>query len=266
RMVGWNVPAWDPGELERLILRHRPKLVYSNPTFQNPTGATMEIDTRRELLRLAATHRVPIVEDDTYSLLHWNRPSPPSLRDLDAHNVVLRVGSFSMILGPGVRVGYIIAPRQIMDGLAAMKGAAAGPSDEVSQQAVAELLRGGAITSHLADLRSEHKRRHEALMRSLEAARLAPRDYVSPGGGLYSWIGFPQDGRRVAGAAARVGVGVGAGAKFYLGGKASRHLRICFAATPPDRIEEGVALLSAALKGSDSHGAAGKAESRGNHR
>ncbi len=251
RLVGWTAPAWDPGELERLIIRHRPKLVYSNPTFQNPTGATMEIDTRREMLRLSALHGVPIVEDDTYSRLHWNRPAPSSIRDLDGRKVVLRVGTFSMILGPGVRVGYIIAPAQIMDGLAAMKGASAGPSDEVSQQAVAALLRDGAITKHLADLRSEHRRRHEALMRSLEAARLVPRDYVSPGGGLYAWIGFPQDGRRVAGAAARCGVGVGAGSKFFLGGKASRHLRFCFAATPPSQIETGVALLSTAMKGSE---------------
>lgn len=249
RIVGWNVPAWDPEELERLILRHRPKLIYSNPTFQNPTGATMDTETRRELLRLSALHGVPVVEDDTYARLHWGRALCPPLRELDERKVVVRVGSFSMILGPGLRVGYIIAPSQIMHGLAAMKVASTGPSEEVSQQAVAELLRTGAIAAHIADLRREHESRHEVLVRCLDAARLAPRGYVSPGGGLYSWIGFPQDGSRLARAAAERGVGLAPGAKFYLGGKPSRHVRICFAGSPAARIEIGVARLSDAVRG-----------------
>ena len=102
RLVGWDITRADTDELEELLLRYRPKLIYTNPTHQNPTGITLSIRTRRELLELAARYRVPIVEDDTYRELALTAPPPPSLFTLDeAHTVVIRLNSFSKMLAPG---------------------------------------------------------------------------------------------------------------------------------------------------------------------
>src|SRR5262245_17156715 len=123
RLVGWDVSRADFDELEELLLRYRPKLLYTNPTHQNPTGVTMTIRTRRELLELAARYRVPIVEDDTYrELALTGPPTPPSLFVLDeGHEVVIRINSFSKMLAPGLRLGWISAVRPIVDQLALIK-------------------------------------------------------------------------------------------------------------------------------------------------
>src|SRR5438874_9173674 len=106
RLVGWDVAGADLDELEELLLRYRPKLIYTNPTNQNPTGSTMPVRTRRELLDLAARYRVPIVEDDTYRELGiTGPPPPPSLFALDeGHAIVIRINSFSKMLAPGLRL------------------------------------------------------------------------------------------------------------------------------------------------------------------
>ena len=103
RLVGWDIARADSDELEELLLRYRPKLIYTNPTHHNPTGINLSIRTRRELLELAARYRVPIVEDDTYRELALTGPAPPpSLFKLDdAHTVVIRINSFSKMLAPG---------------------------------------------------------------------------------------------------------------------------------------------------------------------
>ena len=113
RLVGWDIARADTDELEELLLRYRPKLIYTNPTHQNPTGITLPIRARRELLELAARYRVPIVEDDTYRDLSLDGPPPPpSLFTLDeAHTVVIRINSFSKMLAPGLRLGWISAVR-----------------------------------------------------------------------------------------------------------------------------------------------------------
>lgn len=221
QVIGWNAPAWNISELQHLIVRHRPKLIYTNPTFHNPTGATMPIDTRRELLATASVLAVPIVEDDTYSLLHWNRQPPPSLRELDKNDIVIRVGSFSMILTPGIRLGYIVAPRQIMRDLATLKRVSAGSCDGITQRAVGELLRNGVIEEHLATLRREHKQRYDALARSLSGSAIK---HTPPAGGIYAWLKLPDEKTRVADR------GMTPGSRFYPAPFTSSHVRVCFAA------------------------------------
>src|SRR3954465_5466189 len=111
RLIGWDIHRADADELEERPLGDRPKLIFPNPTNQNPTGVTLPIRARRELLELAARYRVPIVEDDTYRELGiTGPPPPPSLFTLDeGHEVVIRVNSFSKMLAPGLRLGWISA-------------------------------------------------------------------------------------------------------------------------------------------------------------
>jgi len=109
RLVGWDVVRHDLDELEDQLVRYKPKLIYTNPTFQNPTGWTMAAKLRRELLAVAARYRVPIIEDDTYRELHLGNPPPPSMHALDLHPIVIHLNSFSKILAPGLRLGWLTA-------------------------------------------------------------------------------------------------------------------------------------------------------------
>ena len=121
KLIGWDVARADIDELEDLLVRYRPKLIYTNPTFQNPTGVTMPIRARRELLKLAERYRVPIVEDATYRELYFNEAPPPSLRELDAQNIVIHLNSFSKVLAPGLRLGWLSAAPSIVDQIAIIK-------------------------------------------------------------------------------------------------------------------------------------------------
>ena len=144
RLVGWDVTRADTDELEELLLRYRPKLIYTNPTHQNPTGVTLPIRTRRELLELAARYRVPIVEDDTYrDLALTGPPPPPSLFTLDdAHTVVIRINSFSKMLAPGLRAR--LDQRGAADRRSARAHQAAGRSAHPEPVAAGDLRAGRA--------------------------------------------------------------------------------------------------------------------------
>ena len=120
-LVGWDVERADPDELEDLILRYHPKLFYTGPTFQNPTGRTLPLDVRRELLRVAARYRLPVVEDDPYGELSFDRPPPPSLFALDDRGLVIYLGTASKTLGAGLRLGWLVAPPPIVEQLALVK-------------------------------------------------------------------------------------------------------------------------------------------------
>src|SRR5262245_34426030 len=117
RLVGWDVMRHDLDELEDLLVRYRPKLIYTNPTFQNPTGWTMSIRLRRDFLALASRLRVPVIEDDTYRELSIGTPPPPSLYSLDAQSVVIHLNSFSKVLAPGLRLGWLSAAEAIVEQL-----------------------------------------------------------------------------------------------------------------------------------------------------
>ena len=142
KLIGWDVVGGDIDELEDLLLRYRPKLIYTNPTFQNPTGVTMPIRVRRELLRLAERYRVPIVEDATYGELYFNEAPPPSLRDLDTQNIVIHLNSFSKVLAPGLRLGWLSAAPSIVDQIAIIKQRLDPHTQNLVQFAMARLIRG----------------------------------------------------------------------------------------------------------------------------
>jgi DNA-binding transcriptional MocR family regulator len=252
RLVGWDVSRADVDELEELLLRYRPKLIYTNPTHQNPTGITMPIRARRELLELAARYRVPIVEDDTYRELALTAAAPPpSLFTLDeGHAVVIRVNSFSKMLAPGLRLGWISAVRAIVDELALIKQVVDPHTQNLAQLVVCALVENGTFDAHLLALRAEHRRRRDAMVHALHEHAPAPQlRFAAPDGGMYLWCELARGvrARAVQQAALRDSVMVLTGDPFYVDRGGDHQLRICYTAQPAARAVQAARVLARAI-------------------
>jgi len=250
KLVGWDIRRGDLSELEDLFLRYRPKMMYTNPTFQNPTGHTLGLNERRELLKLAARYRIPLIEDDTYRDLYLDAPPPPSLRQLDEYNVVIYLSTFSKSLAPGLRMGWIAANEVIVDQLALLKQHADVYSPNLTQLTIAEMLNSGLFDEHLRKLREEHARRRDALVAGL--VRHAPAralTFTPPLGGMYLWCRLSRGltTARLLPQAKAMGVVFASGEVFFCDEAGAHHLRLCFSSRPVEELAEGARRLGKAL-------------------
>ena len=240
RLVGWDIRRADIDELEELLLRYRPKLLYLNPTFQNPTGQTLTSRLRREVLALAERYRVPIVEDETSRELHLDEPAPPSLFSLDERRgVVIHLNTFSKTLARGLGVGGVAAARPIVEQLSLLKARVDLHAQNLAQLVIADFLESGTFDRHLATLREEHRRRRDAMVQVLRKHATAGHiRFATPGGGLYLWCQLSGQARArvVQEAAEREGIALMPGDPFYPDGGGAQELRVCFTAQAPARI------------------------------
>jgi 2-aminoadipate transaminase len=251
RLVGWDIARADVDELEELLLRYRPKLIYTNPTHQNPTGITLPIRTRRELLELAARYRVPIVEDDTYRELGLESTPPPSLFKLDeAHNVVIRINSFSKMLAPGLRLGWISAVKPIVEQLALIKQQIDPHTQNLAQLVVSELLEHGVFDRHLVTLKAEHRRRRDAMAQALrQHVPAGALRFPIPDGGMYLWAQLSPrvSARSVRDHAARESVIIVTGEPFYVDQGGAHQLRLCYTSQPVERANRAARTIARSI-------------------
>ena len=257
KLIGWDITRAEIDELEDLLVRYRPKLIYTNPTFQNPTGVTMPVRTRRELLKLAERYRVPIVEDATYRELYFNDAPPPSLRDLDTQNLVIHLNSFSKVMAPGLRLGWLSAAPSIVDQIAIIKQRLDPHTQNLVQFAVARLIREGSFDSHLGTLRAEHARRAAQMLAAFHR-HVPPGDLrlTRPQGGLYLWGRLPPgvSSRALLDRALSAGVAFVPGYAFYSDPAGESELRLCFSSVTPATIDDAVKRLASSLKGLKAEG------------
>ena len=249
---GWDIRNADPGELEDLIIRYRPKFIQINPTFQNPTGHTLPERDRRSLLGLAARYRVPVIENDSYRDGYFEREPPKSLYQLDGGRLVLYLSTFSKVLGPGLRLGWIIANEYMIDQLALVKERTNLFTQSLGQLVMTEFIRSGAYDRHAELVRKEHGRRCDAFFESMHRhlrsqISLAPK----PSGGIYAWGRLPGGYKSadLLDRAINAGVAFGTGEIFYPDESGSEQLRFCFANLLPEQIEEGVKRLTKCFMG-----------------
>ena len=250
KLIGWDVMRGDSDELEDLLVRYRPKLIYTNPTFHNPTGVTLAPRARRELISLAQRYRVPIVEDATYRDLYFTDPPPPSLRELDDQKIVIYLNSFSKVMAPGLRLGWISAAPSIVDQMAIIKQRQDPHTPNLLQFAVARMIRQGTFDAHLRTIRAAHARRCvqmvACIQRHVPAGTLR---LVRPAGGLYLWC------RLAAGLSASAlyeralaaGVAFVPGSAFYPDPAGDSELRLCFSGVPPETADEAITRLGACI-------------------
>ncbi len=239
----------DPDALEEELGRdRRPACLYLLPTFQNPTGRTIAVERRRRLLELAEAHDLVIVEDDPYRLVRFEGEDLPSLHEQSGGERVVYSSSFSKIVAPGLRVGYVVVPASLA---AELEAVAAGTylAPAFSTQAIIfEFLSRGLLEPNVERVRALLRARRDALLAALER-ELPEASWNTPAGGYFLWLDLPGglSARELLAAGGEAGVTFVAGGDFFVrpeDGEGSARLAFSFAS--PDEIGEGVARLAEA--------------------
>ena len=229
-------------DLERRGIR--PKYIYTIPTVQNPTGTILSERRRLELLRLSQQHGVPIFEDDCYADLIWDGQRPPAIHALSRNGGVIHIGSFSKSIAPALRVGYIVAPWDILSRILALKTDAG--SGALEQMVLAEFC-AAHFTEHVPKLTRGLRAKLETLMDSLAEHFGTSAEFDDPKGGIFLWVKLPDvvDTQKLAPAALAAGVAINPGPDWSTDKVYSKsRLRLCFASPSHDEIREGVAELA----------------------
>ncbi len=225
----------------------RPKLAHIIPNFQNPAGYTLSLAKRHALLALAAKHGFIVFEDDPYVALRFRGEPLPTMLSIDPDRVVY-ASSFSKTVCPGIRVGYLVGPPDLIDGVAQLATSTYISPNMVSQSIVYEFCASGAIDRSIETVRTALAERGDALADALRR-ELAEAELVAPEGGYFMWVTLPPgtDVHALHQAAAERGVTFVKGTDFLLEG-GENTLRLAYAGVTPAQIDEGVARLAAAFR------------------
>ncbi|VBB07811.1 transcription regulator hth gntr [Lucifera butyrica] len=237
--------------LEDYLIRYRPKLLYMLPTFQNPTGQVVPLEERKSLLQLAAKHRLAIVEDDPYSELYYGSQPPPSLKALDDYGCVIYLGTFSKVLFPGLRTGWMIAPEKVIDRVALEKQYVDLHSSNLSQWLLHHFLQEGLLANHLRHIRQEYKKRRDSAVHALRRFSNGQISFREPEGGFYLWCSLPEGvtSRSLLHETAKTGVTFVPGEAFYADAGGTHEFRFCFATHSRDLSTDGIKRLAKCLAG-----------------
>ena len=245
-------------QLERLITEHKPKFVYLIPTFGNPSGAMLSLERRKRVLELAVKYQTLIIEDDPYGDLYFDQPPPPSLLALSAQvpgsrDWLVHCGSLSKVLSPGLRVGWMVAPPELLAKATMCKQFSDAHTSTFAQATAAQYLAGGHMPGTLARVREVYGARAKTMGDALRNDLGAEIDFVQPQGGLFVWArltgagGKIKDGNEFAKRAIAEGVAFVPGAPFYCANPDLSTLRLSFATADEGKIREGIGRLAKAL-------------------
>ena len=245
-------------QLERLIAEHKPKFVYLIPTFGNPSGAMLSAERRKRVLELAVKYNTIIVEDDPYGDLYFGEAPPPSLLAMSpqvpgSRELLVHCGSLSKVLSPGLRVGWMIGPAELLAKATMCKQFSDAHTSTFAQATAAEYLKAGRMPATLDKVRSVYAQRARTMGDALRQALGDAVSFVQPQGGLFVWArltgagGKVADGNDYAKRAIEQGVAFVPGAPFFCAHPDHATFRLSFATAPEDKILEGVSRLAKAL-------------------
>lgn|GEM_PF-31305 len=243
----------DVDAVERLLrLPHRPAFIYAITDGHNPVSVNLHRDKRERLVELAERYHVPIIEDDAYGFLNYGESASPPLRAL-SEQWVFYVGSFSKILAPALRAGWVVVPAELIEPLSIVKESADIDTATFTQRLVNAYLEDGQLPAHLADLRAEYKLRRDTMARALAEHFPAEARWRLPQSGFFFWVELPAAvdlDRLLRFAIEQEQVAFIPGRAFSVAGAGgqTQAMRLNFSNSPPERIEEGVARLARVLK------------------
>src|SRR5271157_2833512 len=260
-----SVPIDENGLRTDLLekpLRSGPKFMYVLPNFQNPGGTTLSEGRRHELVLLADKYGIPIIEDDPYGQLRYEGEHLPSLVVLDRENLrrddgysignVIYLSTFSKTLAPGLRLGWIVAPPEIISKLTQLKQGADLHTSTFTQFVAYEVARDGFLDKHVKLIRKIYGERRDVMLQALQEFFPPAVTWTHPHGGLFLWVTLPEgvDIHAILKSALEQNVAFVPGDSFYAndGREGSRHMRLNFSNAAPEQIREGIRRLAAAVK------------------
>ncbi|NUO42344.1 MAG: PLP-dependent aminotransferase family protein [Streptomyces sp.] len=242
----------DPVALAELVVRERPKLLYTVPTFQNPTGRTVSAERRAAVASVAARHGLWIVEDDPYGELRFEGERVPWIAaHAEAADRTVLLGSFSKVMAPGLRLGWLRAPAALRRACVVAKQAADLHTPTVNQLAAARYLADRDLDAHVARVAAVYGERRDAMLAGLAEALPEGSTWKRPEGGMFLWARLPSsyDTTALLPGVVRHDVAYVPGAPFYAGEPDRATLRLCFVTETPERIGEGLRRLGEGLRG-----------------
>jgi len=245
-------------ELEKLIAEHKPKFVYLIPTFGNPSGAMLTLERRKKVLELAVKYQTLIVEDDPYGDLYFGEAPPPSIMSLSkdvpgSRELLAHCGSLSKVLSPGLRIGWMIAPPELLAKATMCKQFSDAHTSTFAQATAAQYLKSGRMPGTLAHVREVYGQRAQAMGAALTRELGDAVSFTQPNGGLFFWArltganGKLADANELAKRAIEKLVAFVPGAPFFAEKPDVATLRLSFATADIEKIEEGVKRLGQAL-------------------
>ena len=248
----------DVDQLEKLIEEHKPKLVYLIPTFGNPSGATLSLARRKRILEIAARTQTLVVEDDPYGELYFDQPPPPSMLALSgdipgSRDWLAHCGSFSKILSPGLRVGWMIAPPALLSNATMCKQFSDAHTSNLTQAIAAHYLTLNRLDDALAVVRSTYAERARVMAETLRRELGHAIEFNQPQGGMFFWArltgveGKSRHAGEFAKRAIEQGVAFVPGAPFFAHDPDLATFRLSFATVGLEKIEEGIGRLGQAL-------------------
>jgi 2-aminoadipate transaminase len=237
-------------DLDEILARERPKLIYALPNFQNPSGRTMSLERRTQLMEAARRHNVPILEDDPYGELRYEGRDLPSLKSLDFDDLVIGLGTFSKILAPGLRLAWMVLPDALYEMFVLSKQPADLHTSTIAQMATYEVCKDGFVDRHVEKIKSIYRERRDVMLDALEAYFPPSARWTKAEGGLFVWAELPDeiDTRELLIEAVARKVAFVPGQSFYADRTGQNTMRLNFSNVTPDRLKLGIERLGGAIE------------------
>jgi 2-aminoadipate transaminase len=235
---------------EALIANPQAKLIYTVPDFQNPTGITLAEDRRRKMVELAEQYDVVIVEDSPYYEIRFEGDFIPAIKSFDAHDRVIYLGSFSKTLCPGIRLGWVVASKAVIERYRVLKEATDFQAGTVAQYQAATFLADYSLDEHLKTSREVYCGRRDAALAAIEQTFPDDVSFTRPQGGYFIWVEAPgiNATEMVVYAMNEIGVAYVPGESFYASDPRVDTLRLSYSQMTEDKIGEGIGRLGRLLK------------------
>jgi 2-aminoadipate transaminase len=220
------------------------RLLYSLPNFQNPTGRSLSVARRQELVETCARLGLPLIEDDPYGALSYKGEPLPKMVAMNPEGVIY-MGSFSKVLTPGIRLGYVVAPLPLVRRLELAKQAADLHTAQLTQMVVHEVIKDGFLDRHIPTIRELYGNQCQAMLDAMAEHFPASITWTRPQGGMFIWVTLPKhiNAMELLDQAIKEKVAFVPGAPFYANEPETNTLRLSFVTVPPERIRQGIAIL-----------------------
>lgn len=250
-----EVPTDDGGmimeELEKILEKEdRVKMIYVIPDFQNPSSRTWSLERRQKFMEIINKYEIPVIEDNPYGELRFEGEAQPALKSLDTKGLVVYLGTFSKILAPGYRLGWVCADGEILDKYNFMAQAAALQASTISQMETAKWIDMYDLDAHVAKLVEVYGKRRDLMYNTMKEEFPPEVKFAKPTGGLFLWVELPEymDAAVLAKEALKENVAYVSGEGFYPDGNTKNTFRMNYSNMPDDKIVEGVKRLAKVIK------------------